>query len=265
MISHKSIFFASDFHLGLHSLESPRQREQRIVNWLRYIKPHAEELFLLGDVFDFWFEYRYVAPKGFVRFLATLAEFTDSGIPVNILTGNHDVWLFDYLPHEIGVTILQGPLTITRHGRRIYLCHGDEVGRRPLPYRAMRKIFHSFVMQRLFAWLIHPDIALALGSGWSHRSRKVKPIAHAFRGENEPLVQYFSQLNETDKHDVYLAGHLHTPVLHLMPDSTPIAILGDWISAYTYAQLDGAKLSLMQFHQGLEPSVVAQVRLPAIY
>lgn len=263
-MQNKSIFFASDFHLGLHTLASPRQREQRIVDWLHYIKPHAEELFLLGDVFDFWFEYKYVVPKGFVRFLATLAEFTDSGIPVHILTGNHDVWLFDYLPKEVGVNILHGPIEITRHGRRLYLCHGDEVGRRPLPYRAMRTLFHSFAMQRLFAWLIHPDIAHAFGSGWSHRSRKVKPIAHAFRGKNEPLVQFFSRLNKTDKHDVYLAGHLHTPVLHLMPDGTPIVILGDWISAYTYAQWNGAVLSLMQFHQGDSPIALSEVKLTAI-
>lgn len=258
----KSIFFASDLHLGLHTHDAPRQREARIVNWLHSIKPHAEEVLLLGDVFDFWFEYKHVAPKGSIRFLSTLAEFTDAGIPVSLLTGNHDVWLFGYLPQEVGVNILHGPSTLARHGRRIYLCHGDEVGRRPLAYRAMRATFHSHAMQRLFAWLIHPDIACALGNGWSSRSRKVKPIAHSFRGENEPLVQFFSQTQESDKHDAYLAGHLHTPTIHLLPDQTPIAILGDWISAFTYVQWDGEKLSLMQFHDDRPPSVLSEALLP---
>lgn len=263
MSTTKSIFFASDFHLGLPTHEEPCEREQRIVDWLHYIKPSAEELFLLGDIFDFWFEYRYVVPKGFIRFLATLAEFHDAGIPVHILTGNHDVWLFDYLPQEVGVNIIKEPHSLFRHGHRLYICHGDEVGHRPLSYRIMRKVFHSKTAQRLFAWLIHPDLAYAFAHRWSQKSRKVKPIAHTFRGKDEPLIQFFTQQNTTDRHSLYLAGHLHIPVLFPLPDETPSIVLGDWISAFTYAELTGNTVRLMRYSdKGKEPSVISTATLP---
>ena len=240
----KSIFFASDLHLGLESSIPPRERERMVVNWLQCIRPRAEELFLLGDVFDFWFEYRHVVPKGYIRFLAALAEFTDRGIPGHIVTGNHDAWLFNYLPKEIGVEILHGPIDVVRHGRRLYLCHGDEVGHRPIAYRLMRAVFHARAVQQAFAWLVHPDIAHAFGHNWSHHSRKVKPIAHVFRGDKEPLVKFFSLNDAGDAHDLYIAGHLHTPVLHRLPNQTPAIILGDWISSFTFAEWDGEYLSL---------------------
>lgn len=257
----KSIVFASDLHLGLHTNESPQIREQRIVSWLRYIRPHTEELFLLGDTFDFWFEYRHVAPKGHIRFLASLAEFTDSGIPVHILTGNHDVWLFGYLPNEIGVDILHGPLSIFRYGRRLYICHGDEVGYHPFQYRTMRALFHSRIAQRIFAWGLHPDIAHSIGYGWSHRNRQAKPIARSFRGNAEPIVQFAAGNNLNDRHDLYLAGHLHTPTIHPIENNAYVTILGDWIVSFTYAIWNGESFSLMRYAPNAAPEILNSVQL----
>ena len=244
----KKIYFASDFHLGLQTeTPLPREREAIIVSWLHTILPSAHELYLLGDIFDFWWEYKRVVPKGFVRFLATLAEFTAAGIPVHLFTGNHDVWMFDYLEQELGAVIHRQGDLFSFYGHDFYLCHGDGLGRTTLPLRIMRAAFHSRPLQWLFAHLVHPDAALRFGQAWSHHNRYTKSLQHAFRGDAEPVAQFALQHYQTSGVPFYIMGHLHIATIHPLAPAGALTLLGDWISQYTFAALDEHGLILQQY------------------
>ncbi len=242
----KLVYFASDFHLGLQGTTPSIARERRIVAWLRSIGPSAGALYLLGDVFDFWYEYRGVVPKGFVRFLGMLAEFTDAGIPVHIFTGNHDVWMFDYLETEIGVHVHRRAETVQLLGHTFYLCHGDGLGPSGTGYKLLRAAFHSYPLQRIFATL-HPSFAMWLGHTWSHKSRYGKQLTHAFRGEREPVVQFATAQEQKTPIDCFVMGHLHMALIHALPLGGQLVVLGDWITNDTYATWDGGSLRLMRY------------------
>jgi len=169
-MSAKKIYFASDFHLGVPSYEKSLEREKLLVKWLDEIKKDAEEVYLMGDLFDFWFEYKHAAPKGFVRLLGKIAEITDSGIPVYLFTGNHDMWMFDYLPKEIGVKIYREPIEKKFGSKTFYLGHGDGLGPGDKGYKFIKKVFANKFCQWLFARL-HPNLGIGMAHYWSRKSR----------------------------------------------------------------------------------------------
>jgi UDP-2,3-diacylglucosamine hydrolase len=243
----KKIHFLSDFHLGVPDAASSLAREKRIVAFLDEAAKDADEIFLLGDLFDFWFEYRRAVPRGHVRLLGKLAELTDRGIPVHLFIGNHDMWIFDYVPKETGVIVHREPIERTIDGKQFLIGHGDGLGPGDHGYKFMKKVFRNPVCQWLFARM-HPNFGLWLGDFWSGRSRK-KSYANdrKWLGEDkEWLVLYCKEQLARKHYDYLLFGHRHLPIdLEVAPGSRYIN-LGDWITYYTYATFDGTELKLMK-------------------
>ena len=244
----KKIYFASDIHLGHPTLEEGRERELLFVKWLESIKQDTAELFLVGDVFDFWYEYRKVVPRGFTRTLGKLAEFTDSGIPVHFFTGNHDVWVFDYLPKEIGVKVYRRPLETELFGKSFYIAHGDGLGPGDWSYKLLKRIFTSRILQWLFS-RIHPNFALWLAHSWSNSSRFAKGIiAEEFNGEDKELSYLHAKEILNQKHFDYLIfGHRHLMVKKVIGQNAQFFILGDWLTHFSYGVFDGETFELKQF------------------
>ncbi len=242
----KKIYFVSDVHLGLPNSNESLKREKMLVEWLDSIKVQTEALYLLGDIFDFWYEYRFVVPKGFVRFLAKIAEFTDSGIPVYYFTGNHDVWAFDYFEQELGVEIIRKPITIDLHGKRFHLAHGDGLGPADKGFKLLKWLFTNKIAQVLFS-RIHPNFALWLGHSWSRKKRYDDGLDDLiYKGHNkEWLLLYAREMLKTEAIDYFIFGHRHLP-MHLVVDTAEFINLGDWISNYTYAVFDGEALKLLR-------------------
>ena len=241
------IYFASDFHLGAHPRSSIREREMRIVRWLDSIKADAAELYLMGDVFDFWFEYATVVPKGYIRFLGKLAELADTGIKITLFKGNHDMWMFGYLTNELGATIIDNELVIERNGKTFYLHHGDGLGPGDKRYKLLKKIFRSKLSQWLFARL-HPNLGIGIAQRWSTHSRIATGGQEAFQGEaNEWLVVYAKEVLKHRNYDYFIFGHRHLPIDLALPKGSRYINLGEWINYNTYAVFDGEKLELKEW------------------
>jgi len=240
----EKIFFASDFHLGLPAGSDPRERELRIVRWLNDVSPEAKEIFLLGDVFDFWWEYKLVVPKGFTRFLGTISALTDSGLPVHFFAGNHDTWIGNYLADECGITIHKEPLETEFNGKKFYLAHGEGLGTRDKFYKILLSIFRNKPLQVMYSAL-HPWIGMGIGHKWSLSSRLGKGISLEFLGEEkEDLFRYSKELLETQHIDYFIYGHRHLAMRFALNDDSAIIILGDWIKTGSYAEWDGKELTL---------------------
>lgn len=249
----KKIYFASDFHLGVPSHSASRQREDRIVRWLDEIKKDASEIYLLGDIFDFWFEYATVIPKGFIRLQGKLAEITDSGIRVLMFKGNHDMWMFDYFKKELGVELISDELIIERGGKKFYLHHGDGLGPGDPGYKFLKSFFRSKFCQWLFARL-HPNFGLGLAQYFSGKSRianNVKEVKQ--KDEQEWLVNYSKELLVKQHFDYLIFGHRHLPLDITLSGSSRYVNLGEWINYNSYAVFDGTILDLRFF----EPETVA--------
>lgn len=248
MKPNKKIYFASDFHLGVPSYEKSLEREKLIVRWLDEIKHDAEEIFLMGDVFDFWFEYKHAVPKGFIRLLGKIAEITDSGIPVHFFTGNHDMWMFDYLPKELNITIHRDPITKNYNGKKFYLGHGDGLGPGDHGYKFIKKVFSNKAAQWMFARL-HPNFGIGMANFWSRKSRVSNaPQDELFLGEeNEWLVIYSKKILEKEHFDYFIFGHRHLPLDINLTDSSRYINLGEWVNFNSYAVFDGEKLSLHKY------------------
>lgn len=240
------IYFASDIHLGLPSHEKSLPREKLFVQWLDMAKQDAKEIYLVGDIFDFWYEYRKVIPKGFTRFLGKIAEIADSGIPVHFFTGNHDVWMFDYFPKELGVTVHRAPIVKEFDGKQFLIAHGDGLGKGDRGYKLLKWIFTNRVLQWMFSRL-HPNLALWFGNKWSVSSRYSKNITHKFRGEDELITKFSRQTLQQGKHNYFVFGHWHTPVIYKLEDESNLVLLGDWIENNTYGVWDGANFSLLRY------------------
>ncbi|NIJ53560.1 UDP-2,3-diacylglucosamine diphosphatase [Dyadobacter arcticus] len=246
----KRIYFSSDFHLGAPSPASSRDREKLIIQWLESIRHDAQVIFLVGDIFDFWFEYNTVIPKGFVRFLGKLAELSDNGIELILFTGNHDMWMFDYLPKEIGAHIYQDPIHftfVTERGHKTALIgHGDGLGPGDRTYKFLKVIFKSSFFQSLFR-LAHPDLGIWIATKWSKGSRiaNVNKGEERFLGEdNEWLFQYCKTIEANEHHDFYIFGHRHL-ILDLQVNAKSRYInLGEWVTQQHYAVFDGEDLTL---------------------
>jgi len=243
----KKIYFASDLHLGLPTHEESLPREKLFVKWLDSIKSDTAELYLLGDIFDFWFEYSRVVPRGYNRFIGKIAEFTDSGIPVYFFSGNHDVWMFDYFQKELGVEVHHKPLIKEILNKNFFLAHGDGLGKGDKGYKLLKAIFTSPTLQWLFAWL-HPNFSLWFGNQWSVSSRYSKEITHKFKGEDELITQFARSVLETKHYDFFIFGHWHSPIIFPLNDTSNLVILGDWLVSNTYSVWDGEHLKLMQFN-----------------
>jgi UDP-2,3-diacylglucosamine hydrolase len=238
------IFFASDFHLGLPSVTPPVEREKKVVSWLNAIAPEAKEIYLLGDIFDFWWEYRLVIPRGFTRFLGALSSITDSGIPVHFFTGNHDMWIGDYLSDECGLTVHTGPLIAVFDNKKFYLAHGEGLGTRNPFYKILLSIFHNRFLRVLYS-SIHPSIGVGIGHKWSINSRLGKDHAREFLGEeNEDLIRYVRAFLEKDNIDYFIFGHRHLELKYTLQEGVEIVFLGDWIKKGSFAEWDGSVLNL---------------------
>lgn len=243
--SGKKIYFASDFHLGAPNYEKSLEREKKIVAWLDHIKTDAAEIFLVGDIFDFWFEYKRAIPKGFVRIQGKIAEITDSGIPVHVFTGNHDMWIFDYIPKELGVTLYRTPIERTFFGQSFLIGHGDGLGPGDRSYKFLKKVFANKFCQWCFARL-HPNFGIWLADKSSKTSRAKSGTAdEVFLGEeNEWLVQYCKEVIKTKKYDYFVFGHRHLPLQIKLSESSTYYNLGDWINYCTYLEVSEAGVSL---------------------
>ncbi len=241
------IYFLSDFHLGIPDPTSSLAREKRIVAFLDEAAKDAKEILLLGDLFDFWFEYSHAVPRGHVRLLGKLAEITDRGIPIHLFLGNHDMWIFDYVPEETGVIVHKAPIVREINGIRIMIGHGDGLGPGDHGYKFMKKIFRNPICQWMFARL-HPNFGLRLGNFWSGRSRlKSYENDRKWLGEEkEWLVQFCQETLKNDRIDLFIFGHRHLPIDIPIGANSRYINLGDWISYFTYAILDGKEMRLME-------------------
>ncbi len=240
----KNIYFASDFHLGLPAGSDPTDREKRVVKWLNSIAPEAKEIYLLGDVFDFWWEYKLVVPKGFTRFLGTISAITDSGIPVHFFAGNHDMWIGKYLIDECGIIIHSAPHFTSFNGKNFYLAHGEGLGTKNIGYKILLSIFRNRPLQVLYSAL-HPSIGVGIGHRWSLNSRIGKGISLPFLGEDkEDLIRHSKYILETSKVDYFLYGHRHLVMTYKLPDGAEVFFLGDWVHKGNFAEWNGNKLTL---------------------
>jgi len=235
-------FFVSDTHLGSLAFEGDKERERTLVRWLDSIKPECEALYLLGDMIDFWYEYKYVVPRGYVRFFGRLADFTDSGIPVYWFTGNHDIWLFSYVQEELGVTVINGIHETTLYGQHVFMAHGDGLGDPSRSFALLRSIFHNKTCQKLFK-TIHPWLGMGFGLNWAKHSRlKRGPGPEIYLGEDkEHLVQFAKEHTKKagDKApDLYIFGHRHILLDLSLSSSSRIIILGEWFYHYSYGVMD---------------------------
>lgn len=245
------IYFASDFHLGVPSREKSLEREKLIVQWLDEIKKDCAELYLMGDLFDFWFEYRTVVPKGFTRLLGKIAEFTDAGIPVSVFTGNHDMWMFDYLRDELGVNIYKKSITREYNSKKFFLGHGDGLGPGDHGYKFIKKVFANPVCQWLFA-RIHPNTGIGIANFWSRRSRVSNEEKETFKGEEqEYLISFVKDTLKKEHYDYFIFGHRHLPLEIKIGNATYIN-LGEWVNYTTYAVFDGTTLQL-QHYKTMQP------------
>jgi UDP-2,3-diacylglucosamine hydrolase len=237
------IFFASDFHLGLPAGSPPVEREKKVVAWLNSIAPDAKEIYLLGDVFDFWWEYKLVVPRGFTRFLGTISAITDSGIQVHFLPGNHDMWVKDYLSGECGIIVHTEPYRVIIDNKKFYLAHGEGLGTRDPFYKILLSIFHNKPLRILYSAL-HPSIGLGIGHSWSLNSRLGKGISKEFLGEEkEDLIRYAKSIREKDNIDYFIFGHRHLEMRYILKQETEIVFLGDWIKKGSFAEWDGTYLN----------------------
>ncbi|TVR84303.1 MAG: UDP-2,3-diacylglucosamine diphosphatase [Saprospirales bacterium] len=245
----KKIYFASDFHLGLKTQKlSARERELIVCNWLDHISDSAEEILLVGDLFDFWFEYSSVVPKGFTRFLGKLAEISDSGVPVSVFTGNHDLWMFGYFEEELGVNVFHSPQYFEWYGKKFLVGHGDGLGPGDKGYKRVKKVFTNRFCQLLFSWL-HPNIGVRIAHYWSGKSRESSGRDRFLGPDSEWLIQYSERkLQYHPEIDFFIFGHRHLPIDHTLSNGKSRYVnLGDWLKYFSYAEFDGKNLSLLQF------------------
>jgi len=244
----KKIYFASDFHLGAPNFESSLIREKKIVSWLNHIEKDASEIFLVGDIFDFWFEYKRAIPRGFVRLQGKIAELTDKGIPVHVFTGNHDMWIFDYLPKELGVKLYREPIEREFFGKKYFIGHGDGLGPGDKGYKFLKKVFANKFCQWCFARL-HPNFGIWLADKSSKSSRaKTGSEDEKYHGdENEWLFMFCQEKLKADHYDYFVFGHRHLPLEKNVGKGSVYYNLGEWINYCTYLVIDENSTTLKKW------------------
>jgi UDP-2,3-diacylglucosamine hydrolase len=244
----KKVYFASDQHLGAPTAAASFVREKKFLLWLDTIKKDAEALFLLGDLFDFWFEYKTVVPKGFVRVLGKLAEIKDSGIPIYFFVGNHDLWMNDYFEKELNIPVYHAPQEFLINNKKCLIGHGDGLGPGDKGYKRMKKVFTFPLFKWMFRWF-HPDLGVKLGQYMSVKNKLISGDEDAkyLGDENEWLVQYCKQKLTEDHYDYFVFGHRHLPLEIPLNTSATYINLGDWIQYFTFGVFSGDTLSLEKF------------------
>jgi UDP-2,3-diacylglucosamine hydrolase len=244
------IYFASDSHLGIPDKTDSFRREKLLVSWLDEIKKDATEIYLLGDIFDFWFEYKRVVPKGYVRLLGKLAEITDSGIPVHYFIGNHDMWMKDYFLNELNIRVHRQPLSIIYNGFKFFIAHGDGLGPGDFGYKILKNLFRNKACQWMFARL-HPNFAIWLADFFSGLSRKThEEIEKTYMGDDrERLLQFVKSKSPFEDYDFYIMGHRHLPLDININNKCRYINTGDWIRNFSFAVFDGKYLELKKFIQ----------------
>lgn len=241
----KKVYFASDFHLGAPNATASREREKRIVQWLNEVSKDAGHIFLVGDIFDFWFEYKEVIPKGYTRLLGKLAELRDNGIGISVFIGNHDMWMNGYFEEELDIPVYHEPQTYDIGGKLFYIGHGDGLGPGDHGYKLLKKVFRNPVCRWLFS-VIHPSWGIALANYFSRKSRAATGLElETFLGEeNEWLAIYSKEVLQQTHFDYFIYGHRHLPLdLQVGPNSRYIN-LGDWLYYFSYAVFDGTNMEL---------------------
>ena len=226
-MNRKHTYFVSDVHLGLQ-VDDPAARESRFVDFLRSLPEETAALYLLGDIWDFWYEYRDVVPKGYVRVFGALADLIDRGVNVYFFQGNHDVWTYSYF-EELGMKRLEQPALVDIDGKVFCLGHGDGLGPAPRGYCFLRAVFHNRVLQFLFS-LLHPWIAFRLGNGWSKKNRLSRHEEYVFKGEDEPLYKFAAEFEKSHKVECFVFGHYHCDVSMKTPAGADFVVLKDWMS-----------------------------------
>ena len=244
--SSQKIYFASDFHLGVPDHQSSLQREMKVIRWLDEIKADAHAIYLLGDIFDFWFEYKYTIPKGFIRLQGKLAELTDGGLPIHFFTGNHDMWMFDYFPKELNIRIHREPLELVVGRQSLLIGHGDGLGPGDLSYKVLKKFFGSAICQWLFG-CIHPNFGMRLANYWSKNSRINNQKQPELEGDDEFLLTYCREMEQQQHRDFYIFGHRHLPLDLPVGEQSRYINLGEWVNYNTYACYDGQTVELRKF------------------
>jgi UDP-2,3-diacylglucosamine hydrolase len=245
----KKVYFASDFHLGIDTHLSSREREKVVVRWLDAIKHDAHSIYLVGDVFEFWFEYKTVVPKGFIRLFGKLAALRDAGIPIYFFTGNHDMWMFRYFEDELGIPIYRAPIVREIMGKTFFIGHGDGLGPGDYGYKLIKRIFANKTCQWLFERL-HPNFGIGLANFWSGKSRAAQgDETHEFLGEEkEWLIAYIKRKMQTVKADYFIFGHRHLPIDYTIKGTQVRYInLGEWMNFNSFASFDGENLELSFF------------------
>ena len=240
----EKIYFASDFHLGSPNLKESLEREKKIISWLNEIEKDAKSIYLLGDIFDFWFEYKKVVPKGFVRFLAKLVDLIEKGIDIHYVVGNHDMWMRDYLEQEIGLKVHFQEFIIEQNHKLIFIGHGDGLGKGDYKYKVLKLIFSSKICKWLFSRL-HPNFGISLGQAWSNKSKRKKETL--VNEDKEILVEYCKEQQKNNPVDYYVFGHRHIPMNIKIDERCNYINLGDWVHHYSYAVYSDKKLELRKF------------------
>ena len=248
--SSKKIYFLSDFHLGAPDAASSLIREKKICRFLDSIKADASTIFIVGDLFDFWFEYSTVVPKGYVRILGKLAELTDSGIAVHFFVGNHDMWMKDYFQTELNIPVYFEPKEFTFNNKKFLIGHGDGLGPGDEGYKMMKKVFRNPVCQSLFG-ILPPYFGICMANYFSRKSRaKTGAVDEVFLGaDKEWLIIYCREVLEKEPFDYFIFGHRHLPVDFTLSESSRYINLGEWIKYYSYAVLDGETLTLQYYKE----------------
>lgn len=245
---HKKIYFLSDFHLGAPNHEQSLVREKKIIQFLDEIKSTAATIFIVGDLFDFWYEYRKVVPKGYVRILGKLAELTDAGIPIHFFVGNHDMWMKDYFQTELNIPVYFEPKEFEFGNKKFLIGHGDGLGPGDHGYKLLKKIFRNPVCQWLFG-VLPPYMGMGLANFMSRRSRaQTGATEEVFLGEDkEWLIIHCKELLQKKFFDFFVFGHRHLPIDHRLTNESRYINLGDWIRYFTYAEFDGEELQLKNY------------------
>ena len=245
MAKREKVYFASDFHLGSPNHAESIEREKKICNWLDDISENAKEIYLVGDIFDFWFEYKMVIPKGFERLKGKLAHFTDQGIKIHFFPGNHDLWTFGYLEKELGLIVHKKPLITKIEDKTFYICHGDGLGNGGLKYKFLKSIFSSSICQWIFSKL-NPNLGIQLAHAWSNLSRK-KGGQFNKEALRKELIEYSKEILTNKDINYFIFGHIHDPIeIELTPSSKYIN-LGDWINHFSYLEFSKGSLLFKYF------------------
>lgn len=252
----KKIYFISDVHLGLYPPERSKEREKILVKWLDSVKHDMAELYLMGDIFDFWHEWKRVVPRGFTRFLGKLSELSDNGVKITQFIGNHDIWIYDYLSDEIGLELHKKPVVKEINGLKFFLAHGDGLGPDDTAFKMLRWFFHNPFLQWAFKRL-HPNFSMGLGLGWSKKSRYAKGIvAEGYRGDDKEWQTIFAAEKLKNNHyDFFIFGHRHIPS-DIKIGNARVINLGDWILNFTYGVLEEQDFQVRSIYEDIDKKIM---------